>query len=216
MGEEPGSGTPGSTSPSLLDRVKAGDEQSRDQLASLYLPLVYGRYLASVFNKEDRAELAQEVFLVVFQKINGFEKTFRGPAFRGWLREIARNKVRDYIKNQREAQLTDASEVPDPRPTDIESDDSEASDYADERTQLVRQALALVQCEFEPATYKAALQRLIEQRPASEVAEALNMSESAVHTARSRVLRRLRDILNELGEWDDRCGTERPSTGDRS
>ena len=86
--EEPGTETPGPTSRTLLDRVKAGDERSRQRLSDLYRPLVYHRYLARV-PRQDRHDLVQEVFATVFEKIGGFEKQFDGPAFRGWLYRIA-------------------------------------------------------------------------------------------------------------------------------
>ena len=62
---------------------------------------------------------------------------------------------------------------------------------------------AAARSDFEPDTYAAAWQLLIEGRAAEDVAKALGKSRNAVYVAKSRVLSRVRHILKELGEWDE-------------
>jgi RNA polymerase sigma-70 factor (ECF subfamily) len=50
--------------------------------------------------------------------------------------------------------------------------------------------------EFEPATWRAFWECVVNERPAAEVASELELTENAVYLAKGRVLRRLR---NELG-----------------
>lgn len=196
---EPGTETPGSTSGTLLDRVKAGDEASRARLVALYEPLVYHRYLAKV-PEHERPDIAQAVFATLFEKIGQFEKRFDGPAFRGWLYKISFNKVGDYIRRTRrkghslgEASIAAESGIPVRR---------EGGDDATERNIIFRKALELARAEFEPETFQAAL-RLIEGESGAMVAADTNKTCNAIYIAKSRVLRRVRDILEEFGELTD-------------
>ena len=159
MYEEKGTETPGSTSGTLLDRVKAGDEESRERLVKLYQPLVYHRYLANV-PQQDRPDIAQAVFVTVFAKIGGFEKRFDGPAFRGWLYRIAFNKVGDYIrKTDKVKRLTQKAGNDQPHPIPPDGRDQTA-----EKQIVSIQALELVSAEFEPATFEAASRSIRESR----------------------------------------------------
>jgi RNA polymerase sigma-70 factor (ECF subfamily) len=193
---------PGATPPALLDGLKAGDEASRARLVTLYLPLVFHRYLARV-PPEERPDLAQQVFATVFRKIGGFEKRFDGPAFRGWLYRISYHKVGDHIRRKRrEARPAGEADIPGPAAgDDDEAGGPEAPDRDDEKAILVRRAMELARADFEPATYEAARQLLLEGRPADEVAAALGRSRNAIYIAKSRVLARVRAILTDLGEW---------------
>ena len=48
----------------------------------------------------DADDLVQEVLLVVFREVGGFERRGQG-AFRAWLRTILANRVRDYFRGQK-------------------------------------------------------------------------------------------------------------------
>ena len=75
-----------------------------------------------------------------------------------------------------------------------------ASLAPDEETLVLRQALAMVEPEFEPKTWQAALRTIIDGRTATEVAEELGMTPAAIRKAKSRVLQRLRAEMEGLLE----------------
>ena len=66
------------------------------------------------------------------------------------------------------------------------------------RQVLVHRALALMQAEFQPATWRACWEFVVRDRPAAEVAGELGLSVNAVYLAKSRVLRRLREQFDGL------------------
>jgi RNA polymerase sigma-70 factor (ECF subfamily) len=66
------------------------------------------------------------------------------------------------------------------------------------RRYIVGRALRLMQGEFEEPTWRAFWQVVAEDRPAADVAAGLGMSVAAIYTAKSRVLRRLREELHLL------------------
>ena len=80
--------------------------------------------------------------------------------------------------------------------------DSDAADFdtLDYRRQLAQRAPVLMQADFAPATWKACLEMVVHDRPASAVAQELGLSVNAVYLAKARVLRRLREELR--GRWE--------------
>jgi RNA polymerase sigma-70 factor (ECF subfamily) len=65
---------------------------------------------------------------------------------------------------------------------------------------LVRRALELMRAEFQPATWKACWEFVVNGRSAAAVAAELGISENAVFIAKFRVIRRLKEELKGLFE----------------
>jgi RNA polymerase sigma-70 factor (ECF subfamily) len=206
--EEPVPDGPGwqsstATSRSLLERVRADDPAAWDRFVGLYAPLVFRWCRRWDLPEQDVADVFQDVFQVVATHIAGFRKEREGDTFRGWLRTITHNKVRDHFRKLgREpggAGGTDAqirfSRLPADRDRAPDEDDS-----AEERAVrgLCGRALDLIHAEFEERTWKAFWQTAVEGRAPAEVTAELGMSPGAVRVAKSRVLRRLREELGEV------------------
>ncbi len=193
-------GSIGSTSSSLLDRVKANDQDSWRRMVKLYSPLVLFWCRRAGIPADDRADVFQEAFRAVARHIGDFQRERTG-SFRAWLRSIVRSKAADHFArrggDQDAAGGTEAYrhllEVPD----DVEASAS-ASLTPNEEILVLRQALAIVQPEFEPKTWEAASRTIIDGRSAPEVAEELGMTPVAVRKAKSRVLQRLRAEMEGL------------------
>lgn len=86
------------TSVSLLERL-AGAPTDDDwrRLLDLYQPLLRAWMTRAGVAAADVADLSQEVLLVVFREVGGFERRGEG-AFRAWLRTILMHRVRDYFR----------------------------------------------------------------------------------------------------------------------
>lgn len=67
-------------------------------------------------------------------------------------------------------------------------------------SELTHRALALMQTDFEPATWQAFWGTAVDGHSAKLVAERLGLTPTAVYTAKSRVLNRLRRELEGLLE----------------
>lgn len=65
---------------------------------------------------------------------------------------------------------------------------------------LFRWAAGQVQKEVQPATWQAFWQTAVDGKSGKEVAAALRMSVAAVYLARSRVLARLKEVIQQVGE----------------
>jgi RNA polymerase sigma-70 factor (ECF subfamily) len=202
--DKPGSGrgsqSPAATSRSLLERVQADDAAAWDRLVGLYAPLVWHWCRRWGLRDEDAADVFQEVFQAVATHIAGFRKETPGDTFRGWLRTIAHNKVRDHFRRRgREPGGVGGSEglrrlaqVPARPAPEEESADDERAEQG-----LFHRALDLIRAEFAERTWQAFWCTAVEGRAARDVAAELSMSAGAVRVAKSRVLRRLREELGD-------------------
>ncbi len=83
------------TPPSLLERLRRADQPAAwDRFAQLYTPLLYYWLRRQGVQQADAADLVQEVFLVLVQKLPAFEYD-PGRSFRAWLRTVTLNKLRE-------------------------------------------------------------------------------------------------------------------------
>lgn len=179
---------------SLLERLRQPNEQAAwERFVQLYTPL-----LAHWANRlgllgQDAADLVQDVFMVLVQKLPEFRYD-PSKRFRGWLWTVTVNKCRE---RHRQAVLISQSE----RASSVECAVPDAAELLSDqeyRQYITRRALELMQSEFQPTTWKAFWECVVNERSAAEVAEELGISENAVYLAKGRVLRHLRRELEGL------------------
>lgn len=79
----------------LIRRLRRRDERAFTELIATYQGLVFGVSLRIVGNAADAEEVAQEVFVTVFKKID----TFRGESsLKHWILRIATNHSRNRLR----------------------------------------------------------------------------------------------------------------------
>ncbi len=191
-------GRSGSTSHTLLERVKLRDPQAWQRFASIYGPIVYRWSVNIGLQPSDAADVTQEVFAALHNKLDTFRRQPPDYTFRGWLYSVTRNKVRDHFrarKNRPEALGGETAQwqveqIPE-LPPDEESSPGSTAD-------LARRGLHLIQNEFEPSTWQAFWQSTVEGRHPADVAADLGRSVAAVYQAKYRVLKYLRRELEGL------------------
>jgi len=202
------------TSTQMLAAAKAGNPDSWRGMVRLYAPLVlwwcrqgfppwqHSPALCGVPG-QDAADVVQEVFQTVRKKIKTFTKDGKPAAFRRWLKTITRFKVREYWAIIGEEPLPIGGSgswtvaVSDKRP--LPGEEASDGETVSERVLLLRRVLDLIRPEFECRTWKAFWRVAAAERSAKDVAAELGMSVPAVHTAKSRVLKRLKQELKALG-----------------
>ena len=92
--------TLGSTSRSLIERVRAVDDDAWNHLVELYAPLVCHYCRRSNLSDADAADVFQDVFHTTFAKIDRFQRRSASDTFRGWLATITQNKIRDLFRRR--------------------------------------------------------------------------------------------------------------------
>ena len=193
----------GSTSSSLIARIKARDQDAWQRFVRLYGPLVDFWICRAGLQAADARDVFQETFAAVARGIDQFHKDRPGDTFRGWLRTITRSKVADH--HRRAADQPEAiggSEAHRQFQQIADSDEAfEVTNDCGERDALKElrlRALDLVRGEFEPRSWQAFWRVEIDKQAAKDVAEELGMTPAAVRMAKSRVLRRVREELGDL------------------
>ena len=179
---------------SLLQRLRRPDEQMAwSRFVELYTPLLYYWARGAGLAYHEAADLVQDVLTLLVQKLPEFVYQ-PGRSFRGWLRTITLNKWRETCRRRRESPVGDVEDFVEP----TAPDGAEVFAEAEYRRHLVTRALTIMQKEFEPATWKACWETVVNDRPPAEVAAELGVSVDQVYGAKYRVLRRLRQELDGL------------------
>ncbi|MHC4880784.1 MAG: RNA polymerase sigma factor [Planctomycetota bacterium] len=187
----------GRTSTSLLQRVRERDEQAWENLVYIYGPLVETWCRKWTLRSEDVADVFQEVFAAVDQRIHAFRKERPSDSFRGWLWTITRNKVTDHIR--RVTRLPQATGGTDAHmriqqvPLEEPLDDAESTVISP-----AHRGLDLIRSSFTDQTWQAFEAVAVHGRTPKDVAADLGMEPMAVYKAKSRVMQRLREELAEL------------------
>jgi RNA polymerase sigma-70 factor (ECF subfamily) len=183
------------TATSLVSSIRAADPEGWERFVKLYGGLVYSWCRRAGLGPEDASDVMQDVFRSVHRGIGTFVRQTESGTFRGWLKTITENKIRDLFR----------ANVPQPRATG----GSDAQEFFLQvpmqplsgsvdltfQSRFLEEALSAVSIEFEFKTWKAFWMTTMEDRPAADVSAALTMTLGAVHTAKWRVLKRLREYL---------------------
>ena len=186
---------------SLLVRIRdRGDAEAWGEFVEIYAPLVYSLARRHGAQDADAADLAQEVLKTVVRTAPVFAYDPERGSFRGWLLTVARNQLRKWANAQRRHPQSGGEEgqrVLEAQP----APDEEAARWDQEYHQrLFEWAAEKVQPLFRSATWQAFWQTTVENRAARDVAAALGLSIGAVYIARSRVLARIKEQIQQLGE----------------
>ena len=188
------------TRSSLLIRAQAGDAGAWEDLCELYRPLIVGWLHRQSVPDGEIDDLVQEIFLAVVRSLPSFSHSGRRGAFRSWLRAIASNYSCDYWKSPARRAAAPGDDAAAATLALLEDPDSPLNRYWDEEHDryVLRCLLELAELEFEPPTMRAFRRVALEGASGSEVAGELGLSLAAVYTARSRVLRRLQELAEDL------------------
>lgn len=193
---------PGTITSSLLGGIKESQEDAWSRMTLLYAPLVYFWCRQTGLQASDADDVVQEVLRTIAMRVSEFERNRAEGSFRGWLRTITRNKVGDLIRSdRRRRQLT--SDVTSLAGSSVlfKPEAERTDDTVKKETRLVyNQVIELIRTTFEEPTWQAFLRVVMDGAPPRDVAEELDLSVESVYQAKSRVLRRLRNELRELGE----------------
>ena len=142
----------------------------------------------------------QEVWQAVAREMPDFNYDPNRGSFRGWLKSILLNRVRDHRRRSKYRAVA-VSDQFDALADLLADDASEASKQWDREHDryILTRLLDRVRDEFAANTWKAFVGVAIEGRDAQTVALEVGLSQNAVRIARCRVLSRLRTEAITLG-----------------
>jgi RNA polymerase sigma-70 factor (ECF subfamily) len=195
---------------SLLARLHGDrDEAAWQEFVVIYRPLIYRLIRSRGLQDADAQELTQDALVAVAGAIERGTPDFHGGSFRGWLSRIARNMMINYLTRRRPGQqgaggsdfqrlLAEQPAVDDPQATVFD---------LEQKREVFRWAAERIRGDFHPATWQAFWRTTVEGEPIPQAANALGLSIGSAYAARSRVMAKLKQTIDE---W--RSGGFQPPT----
>ena len=189
------------TRKSLLVRVQSlHDEEAWREFVTIYRPVVYRLARKRGLQHEDAEDLAQRVVIAVRRAIGNWEADPSKGRFRSWLASIARNAIINALTRRPPDAAVGGTSIlellekqPEPDHRTQENLDRE------HRRSLFRWAARRIRAEFRDGTWDAFWLTSVEGMGVEEAASTLGKSVGAIYAARSRVMRRLKDELEQSG-----------------
>jgi RNA polymerase sigma factor (sigma-70 family) len=190
------------TRPSLLVCLRdPHDSRAWSQFVAIYSPLVYRLARRHGLQETDAADVTQDVFCAVARGIRQFDYDPRKGSFRGWLVVVARSKLQDFLRKRQGKNQgiggTEARKLIELQPA---GDCEEAFVEQEHRRCLFDWAVGQIQSDFQASTWQAFWQTSVEGKGSREVADSLGMTVGAVYIARSRVLAKLKQTIQQIEE----------------
>jgi RNA polymerase sigma-70 factor (ECF subfamily) len=192
---------PPETRASLLLRIQdPEDVEAWIEFQDIYRPLVYRLGRSRGLQDADAHELAQDVMIAVAGAIERWEPDRQRSRFRTWLYRVARNTLINQLAQQnRREQATGNTDVQRLLLQVTARDDGQTLELQqDLRRQTFLWAAAQARRSCKPATWEAFWQTCVEGRTVAEVASQLKMTPGAVYVCRSRVMAKLRQLVEQV------------------
>ena len=188
------------TRESLLVRVRdLQDREAWEQFAQIYRPVVYRLARNRGLQDADAQDLSQKVLISVAKAIPDWQQSSSGGKFRHWLHKVAKNATINALSRQPRDQASGGSSAANRLKLQIdETDESWDEIDLEYRRQLYRRAAEIVRSRADEITWKAFSLTMIDSISVRDTAERLGCSDGVVYAARSRIMKRLRDVVSEL------------------
>lgn len=191
------------TRPSLMLRLRdPQDQQAWTQFVSIYEPLVLRMLRQRGLQEADARDITQQVILAVTQAVDDWQPDGREASFRRWLFTIARNLALKFIQRGQTSgvgrrgvggsdMMVLLKSLPEPEHRTVVAFDDEY------RNEIFDLAAERAQSEFRESTWQSFWRTCVLGEPIADVAASLKLTTGNVYVARSRVIARLRQIVEE-------------------
>jgi len=185
-----------STSQSLIQAAKMGDEQAREDLYLMYYRLVCHWCLEKGVRVHAIDDIVQDVYVALFEAL----PTFEHNSFRGFLWTLTRNKIRDHFRREGWLEAVGSAIT---RLVDNVKSVPSASRRAEETEmkEIIRGVADVVKRHSSERDFRACEMCTIEDMTGAQVAAILGCNRNQVYLANSRVLGRMREILEQ--DWQE-------------
>jgi RNA polymerase sigma-70 factor (ECF subfamily) len=189
---------------SLLCQAIEGGQLAWTKLVDIYQPFIYGWLRRHGVAHEDSLDLTQDVLAVMTQELPHFRHSGRTGAFRRWLREVTLHRAQGFWRKGRLRPAAGGSNEMAHWLTELADEHSDLSRrWEHQHDQYVlNHLMATVGQSLEAQTVTAFRRVVFDGQSAQTVAAELHMSVAAVYSAKSRVLRALRQASAGLVDPD--------------
>ena len=193
------------TSNTWLNSLRNADRNADgwQRLVNSYGPFVRNVLSTKGIHGEAADDIVQNVMTVVVRRVSEFRRQRTG-SFRSWLRTITVNCLRDHLKTRRNKNESGSEDVQDL----IQAMDDPKSGFTQlwnrqHACHVVDILLDRIGSEFSPKTIEAFKRLALQDETVDSVAEDLEMTTNACFIARSRVVKRLKTVTQEMFGTDE-------------
>jgi RNA polymerase sigma-70 factor (ECF subfamily) len=180
----------------LATAAIAGSRNAFQQLMSHYQEMIYRMVYYRTRAKLDAEDITQDVFLKAFNNIGALKSPKR---FKGWLYQIAVNRIRDYYRKKRFRSFFSLMSVDD----DAFEQQPEAAGKETSEDHLIRknfwEQVDRVLSNLSRMESEVFLLRYFDQLDLKEIAQVLGKGESTIKTHLYRAIKKLKRVS---GEYD--------------
>lgn len=183
---------------SLLTRLS--DEQDGGawvEFCAIYEQAVYNIARRRGLQDADAREVSQEVLLSVSRRVHQFDPSKQGR-FRAWLTTIARNATVDLLRHNG-TRAKNFAQAPASELIDQAAQNSQLFDAESQQEQF-RWAATQIRRQVSEQSWLAFWRTAVDGQPAQSVAAEIGMSVGALYVARSRVLAKIKRLVEPFRE----------------
>jgi RNA polymerase sigma-70 factor (ECF subfamily) len=206
-----------STRASFLNRLKDPfDQPAWAAFVEAYKPSIDDWCRRQGLQQADADEVCNSVLAKVWNKMREFQYD-PSRRFRGWLRRVVQNEVKDFWKRDRrrpgsrgaggsntQELLEQVEALPDDDPM------AQALEELETAQERLLEAVQRVRLRVAPQTWQAWVSSVQQSQPAKEVAERLGISVASVYQAKKRINTMIREEFEGAGGLRGTPGGDRP------
>lgn len=188
------------TNMDLLLQLKSDETVNREMgwgiFVDRYGPIICGFARNAGLPSGEADDIMQNVLFNFFKVADQFEYDPSKGRFRGYLKRITLNAIRQRYRKRQEANL----DTHGMKAAEDERDDLEAIFDREWAEHLLSEAMTEARPKFEPKTWEAFELYGRRGMSAERAAERLNMTPEAIRHAKSRVMKSVREVVTRLRE----------------
>jgi len=207
---------PSATSTELLRQAQADSQIAWEQLVGLYSRRMYRWCRRAGLQPADAGNVVQDALQAVARKLGDFRRDRPSDTFRGWLRRITDNKIRDHFRRQGRSlematggtdghrQLLNLTqENPQENYDDQATWDTTLVSALSPQSEAVQQVVRRIRGEVSERDWKFFWRVVVDGQSAADVGREFGVTANTVRLVKMRMLRRLRSSLSSDPSIDE-------------
>jgi RNA polymerase sigma-70 factor, ECF subfamily len=194
------------TRQSLIVRIQSpSDDEAWSEFVAIYWPVVYRLARKRGLQDADAEDLSQKIIWAGRRAIRNWEPNPARGKFRFWLATVTRNAILNALTRKLPDAAVGGTSVRELMEQQTEPDRHVRENLEREyRRSLFRRAAQRIRQDFQNETWNAFWLTTVEGVGVEEAGRKLNKTVGSIYAARSRIMRRLRDEIQQMGFlWEE-------------
>lgn len=187
------------TRPSLLLRIRDPDDREAwREFDRMYRPVIVRLAKIKGMQTADAEDLAQRVLMSVSGSIARWQPDSTRAKFRTWLNRVTHNAILNAVTRTAPDCAAGNANTAFMNELAISGQTQRQWLVTEVRREMFQVAAAAIRDEFQPETWSMFWETAVRGREIAQLADSLDKSKGAIYAARSRVMSRLREKINQM------------------